>query len=364
MKVKEITNLIEEFAPITLQEQYDNCGLITGNYETEITGVLIALDCIESVVDEAIKKGLNMIVSHHPIIFSGIKKINGNNYIERVIIKAIKNDIAIYAAHTSLDNIASGVNGFIAQKLGVTIEGVLAPRKNIFKKLVTFCPTEHAEKVRKAIFSAGAGAIGNYNECSFNTNGIGTFNGNEHANPFVGVPNKQHTEPEVRIETIFPSYLKSKVILSLLESHPYEEVAYDIYPLENTFSNIGSGVFGSLEKEKTEEEFLIELKNKMNCKIIRHTSLRSKPVKKVAICGGSGSFLLENAINVEADIFVSADFKYHQFFDADGKIVIADIGHFESEQFTSELFYKILIKKFPKFAVHLSTVNTNPINYL
>lgn len=364
MKVKVITDLMEGFAPLNLQEQYDNCGLITGSYEAEVTGVLLALDCTESVVDEAINKGLNMIITHHPIIFSGLKKINGKNYIERVIIKAIKNDVAIYAAHTNVDNVISGVNGLIAQKLGIKIEGTLAPRQNVLKKLVTFCPTAHAEKVRTAIFNAGAGSIGNYNECSFNTIGTGTFKANENAKPFVGEPLKQHLEQEVRIETIFPSYLKNKIISALLASHPYEEVAYDIYPIENTFSIIGSGVYGSLEIENTEEEFLMELKNKMNCKVIRHTMLRNKPIKKVAICGGSGSFLLENAINVGADVFVSADFKYHQFFDADGKIVIADIGHFESEQFTSELFYNILIENFPKFAVHLSTANTNPINYL
>ncbi|NUM50974.1 MAG: Nif3-like dinuclear metal center hexameric protein [Flavobacteriales bacterium] len=364
MKIKEIIETIEEFAPISLQEGYDNCGLIIGNSETEVNGVLLALDCTEEVLEEAILKKINLVITHHPIVFAGLKKINGNNYIERVVIKAIKNNIAIYAAHTNTDNVLNGVNGLIAQKLGLNVEGVLEPQKNVLGKLVTFCPLEHAEKVRNALFNVGAGSIGNYNECSFNTEGIGTFKGNEFTTPFVGKPQERHHEQETRIETIFPQFLQEKIVAALLNSHPYEEVAYDIFKMENTHPFIGSGLIGRLDNEESEREFLEALKLKMNVNVIRYTALRNKPVKRVAICGGSGSFLLTKAIKARADVFISADFKYHQFFDAEGKIVIADIGHFESEQFTPEIFYKILIEKFPKFAVHLSTVNTNPINYL
>jgi len=362
-KIKNISSFFETLAPLQLQESYDNAGLIVGDYDTEIDTILLTLDVTEAVVEEAICKKAGLIVAHHPIVFSGLKKITGKNYVERTLLKAIKNDIAIYAAHTNLDSVEGGVNGKICEKLGLENYKILQPVGGQLKKLVTFIPINFAEKVSEAVFAAGAGSIGNYDSCGFNTEGEGTFRGNESTNPFVGEKGEIHTEKEIRFETVFPAYLQGKVIGALLNAHPYEEVAYDIYSLDNKFNKVGMGMIGTLPAEKTETEFLQQLKTTFNTGVIKHTALKNKAVKKIAVCGGAGSFLLNQAIAAGADVFVTGDFKYHQFFDAENKIVIADIGHFESEQFTKELFYELLTKKFPKFAIHLSEVDTNPVFY-
>ncbi len=362
-KIKDISNFLESIAPLRLQESYDNAGLILGDQNSEITNVLITLDVTEDVVEEAIQKKCELIVAHHPIVFSGLKKITGKNYVERTLLKAIKNDVAIYAAHTNLDSVTGGVNGKICEKLGLENCRILQPADGLLKKLVTFVPVDHAEKVRQAVFEAGAGHIGNYDSCSFNIHGQGTFRGDDTTNPYVGKKGEQHYENEIRFETIFPAYIQGQVISALINAHPYEEVAYDIYPLENKFEQVGMGMIGTLPKELDETKFLQQLKKTFNTGVIRHTQLQNKKVKKVAVCGGAGSFLLNRAISAGADFFVTGDFKYHQFFDAENKIVIADIGHFESEQFTKELFYELLTKNLSKFAVHLSEVNTNPVFY-
>ena len=364
MQLKEITQIIESVAPLAFQESYDNAGLIIGNPEDEISGILITLDITEEILDEAIGKNLNLIVAHHPIVFSGIKKLNGKNYVERCVAKAIKNDIAIYAAHTNLDSVFGGVNSKIAEKLNLRNCRILVPTADFLKKLVTFVPTADAEKVRQALFEAGAGHIGNYDSCSFNQSGAGSFRGNEATNPYVGKKNQLHFEEETRIETIFPKHIQSKVIAALLKAHPYEEVAYDIYPLDNEYSEVGIGMIGELPEPMDEMKFLKNLKETFHCKMIRHTRLSGKPIFRVAVCGGSGSTYLNRAKAEKADIYISGDFKYHQFFDAENQIIIADIGHFESEQFTKEVFYELLTKKIPKFAIHLSELSTNPVNYL
>ncbi|MGZ6540270.1 MAG: Nif3-like dinuclear metal center hexameric protein [Bacteroidia bacterium] len=364
MKLKEITDYLESFAPLAYQENYDNAGLICGNHDMDIKAALICLDSTEAVIDEAIATNCNLVIAHHPIVFSGIKKFNGKNYVERVIIKAIQNNIAIYAAHTNLDNVHNGVNAKIAEKLSLINCSVLAPQKNGLKKLAVFCPEDKTEIIRTALFAAGAGAIGNYDECSFNTNGTGTFRAGENTNPYVGERGKQHMEKEVKIECIFPAFNESKVLKAMFAAHPYEEVAYDIIALSNSNNLVGAGLLGELKAEMAEMDFLKYLKQVMKADSVRYTALRDKKVKKIAVCGGSGSFLLPNAIRSGADVFVTADFKYHQFFDAESSIIIADIGHYESEQYTSELFYEILKKKFTTFALHLSKINTNPIKYL
>ncbi|MCW3788262.1 Nif3-like dinuclear metal center hexameric protein [Plebeiibacterium sediminum] len=364
MQIKQITQILEEFAPPALQESYDNAGLIIGNNNDEVSGVLITLDVTEEVIDEAIELGYNMIVSHHPVVMGGIKRFNGNNYVERCVIKAIQNKIAIYSSHTNADSVINGVNGKICEKLGLTNCKILDPKNGNLLKLVTFVPDDHAEVVRNAIFNAGAGHIGNYDSCSFNATGEGTFRANEGANPFVGEVGELHIEKEIRVETIFPSYLKGKVVNALIQSHPYEEVAYDIYPLSNQWLEAGSGMYGELESPEDEMSFLKRVKEIFGCGSLKFTNILNKPIKKVAVCGGSGSFLLGKAKAVGADIFITGDFKYHQFFDAENEIIIADIGHFESEQFTKEVFFEILTKKIPNFAVRLSKVNTNPIKYL
>lgn len=364
MKIKEITNYLETIAPLSLQESYDNAGLIIGHENEEVQGVLICLDSTEEVIEEAVKLKCNLVIAHHPIIFGGLKKLNGKNYVERTVIKAIKNNIAVYAAHTNLDNVLNGVNSMICKKLGLVNCEILAPKNKLLRKLITFCPIKNAAEVRKALFGAGGGHIGNYDECSFNAEGFGTFRGSENTNPFVGKKGKQHQEKELRIETIFPSFIEKKLIAALLEAHPYEEVPYDIIPLENSHQRIGSGMIGELKKEETEKGFLNSLKKKMKCGVVRHTKLTGNKIKRVAVCGGAGSFLIKDAISAKADVFVTADMKYHEFFDADGKLVLADIGHFESEAFTRDLFYSVLTDKFPNFAVRLSKTNTNPINYI
>jgi len=354
---------LEAYAPLNYQEDYDNSGLLTGNPDQEVTAALVALDCTEVIVDEAIAKGCNLIITHHPIVFKGLKKFTGKTYVERVIIKAIKNNIALYAIHTNLDSVQNGVNGVICKKLGLQQAKILNPIAGILKKLVTFCPTRHLPQLREALFAAGAGNISNYSDCSFNMEGVGTFKANEGTAPFVGEHGQQHHEPETRIETIFLIQDERKVLLALLENHPYEEVAYDIYPLENKLNTAGSGMVGWLEEEMEAEDFLAFVKSRMKVTVIRHTRATGKKIKKVAVCGGSGSFLLNNAIAAGADAFITADFKYHEFFDADGKLMIADIGHFESEQFTSDLLIDIIREKFPNFAIRLTEHNTNPINY-
>lgn len=364
MKISDITSFLESIAPLSLQEDYDNSGLIVGEPSTEITAALVSLDCTEEVIDEAIRKGCNLVISHHPIVFKGLKKFNRKNYVERAVMKAIKHDIALYAIHTNLDHIAGGVNAKICEKLGLSNTQILAPKKNLLKKLVTFVPLCHVERVRTAVLSAGAGHIGNYSDCSFNVSGTGTFKAGDNADPFVGKVNELHQEEEVRVETIYPEYLERKILVALLEAHPYEEVAYDLYPLSNSFYQAGAGMIGTLASPMDELEFLRFTKSALGAKVIRHTALRAKQVRRVAVCGGSGSFLLPAAISAGADVFVTADFKYHEFFDAEGKIVISDLGHFETEQFTQELLFDIITKKFPNFAIHLTSIDTNPINYL
>jgi dinuclear metal center YbgI/SA1388 family protein len=364
MTIGEIINYLESVSPCSYQEPYDNAGLILGDPKATITSVLITLDVTEPIIDEAIETGCELIIAHHPIIFKGIKRINGNSFVERCVMKAIKNDIAIYAAHTNLDSIIGGVNSKICEKIGLTNVKILAPVKGQLLKLATFIPDDHLEKVRDAIFEAGAGAIGQYDKCSFSSNGAGTFRGGEKSNPYIGEIGEFHFEKETRFETIFPRHLENKIINALKKTHPYEEVAYDIYPLENNLPEVGAGMIGELPGGENEIDFLSRLLGIFGCNVVRHTYLLGRPVKKVAVCGGSGSYLLSSAISAGADIFVTADMKYHDFFDAEEKIVVADIGHYESEQFTKELFYEILIKKFPNFALRLSEVRTNPVLYL
>jgi dinuclear metal center YbgI/SA1388 family protein len=363
MKIGQILLAIERFADPALQEDYDNAGLITGNRDKDCSGVLCALDATVDVVKEALQYKCNLIIVHHPIIFKGLKKLNGQNYVEQVIIEAIKGDIAIYAAHTNLDNVLMGVNNTIAQKLNLKGCKILQPKNRLLRRLITFAPTEKAKKVREALFAAGAGHIGQYSECSFNSEGTGTFKAEEGANPYVGETGKQHQERETKIEIVYPFYLEAQVVKALLEAHPYEEVAYDIFMMENVHDGIGAGLIGELEAAVPEKEFLAKIKEVFNLQVIRHTALRNKPIKKVAICGGAGSFLIKKAVASGADAYITSDVKYHEFFDAEGKLVLADIGHYETEQFTVDLLHEFLVGKFPTFAVLKTGVNTNPVEY-
>jgi dinuclear metal center YbgI/SA1388 family protein len=364
MKIKKLTTFLESIAPLEYQEHYDNCGLIIGDPNTEAKAALVTLDCTEAIIDEAIETGCNLVISHHPIIFSGLKKLNGSNSIERTLIKAIKNDIAVYAIHTNLDNVHNGVSAKIAEKLGLENCKILAPKADLLRQLVVYCPNINAKNLKTALFEAGAGTIGEYDQCSFTSTGKGTFRANDHCTPFVGEIGKNHIENEDRIEVIYPKSNEKSVLDAMKIAHPYETVAHQIYELENKHQLVGAGIIGELNTPVDAQVFLKSLKLNMQTECVRYTHLVKKQIKTVAVCGGSGSFLLSHAMSAKADIFITADFKYHEFFDAENKIVIADIGHYESEQFTKDLIYHLLVKNFTKFAVRLSKVNTNPIKYL
>jgi dinuclear metal center YbgI/SA1388 family protein len=363
MKIADIISHLESIAHPSLQEHYDNAGLIAGSSSWECTGIIVSLDATEAVIKEAVEKKCNMVVAHHPIVFGGLKKINGSNYVEKTIIAAIKHDIAIYAIHTNLDNISHGVNGMIASRLGLTNSSVLAPKAGVLKKLFTFVPQQQAEQVRDAIFAAGGGHIGNYSQCSFNTAGTGTFKGSEGTQPFVGERGKQHQEPEIKVEVIFPGWLEKKLITAMVTAHPYEEVAYDVVSLANNHPGVGSGLIGELSEPMDETSFLRRVQQVFDVPVVRHTPLPGRPVRRVAICGGAGSFLISKALAAGADAYITADVKYHEFFDANGGMLLADVGHYESEQFTIDLLATVLQEKFPTFATLKTNVRTNPVHY-
>ncbi|MEZ4903617.1 MAG: Nif3-like dinuclear metal center hexameric protein [Spirosomataceae bacterium] len=362
-KIKDVTDFLESKAPLAYQESYDNAGLIVGNTLEKVKNILVTLDTTEAVVEEALAKDCNLIVAHHPIVFKGLKKINGQSYVERTIIKAIKNDVAIYATHTNLDHVEDGVNFMIAERLALQNVRILAPKQNLLTKLVFFVPLVNTQQVLDTLHQVGVGKIGNYDHCSFKVAGTGTFRPNDKARPHIGTNQVQEEVIENRVEVIFPTYLEKTVLHTLRRAHPYEEVAYYLTSLQNQNQEVGAGAIGTLTEPMEAQSFLGYLKQQMNLPIIRHTSLVKETIQKVAVCGGAGSFLLNDAMGAEADVFITADYKYHEFFDADGRIIICDIGHYESEVFTKELLQRYLSKKFVNFATILSETITNPVNY-
>lgn len=364
MQLKDIIHCIETIAPLPLQESYDNSGLLTGHPSDTVKSALITLDVTEAVIDEAIKGGYDLILAHHPLIFKPLKKINGHNEVERCVIKSIKNNIALYAAHTNLDNSDAGVNAMLCGKLGLNHTAILSPISGNLCKLVIFVPESHAATVQQAIFSAGAGHIGKYDSCSFNISGKGTFRALEGADPFVGKIGEMHAESEIRVETIVPVWLENKVLSAAKEVHPYEEVAWDSYPLNNKALNTGSGMLGFFDKAVSEQTFIDLLKEKLKVPVIKCSTFTNRKISKVAVCGGSGNFLIQDAIKAGADAFVTGELKYHDYFLAEGRILLVEAGHYETEQFTKELLYQIVKEKFPTFALQISMINTNPVNYL
>jgi dinuclear metal center YbgI/SA1388 family protein len=364
MRIKDIITVLEEMAPLAYAEDFDNVGLLIGDSNADVTGVLVCHDALESVIDEATANNCNMVVCFHPILFSGLKKITGKNYVERTVIKAIKNDIAIYAVHTALDNHKHGVNKIFCDALGLKNTKVLIPKENFIYKLVTYTIPENLEKLRNALFDAGAGNIGNYENCSFNSQGLGTYQGNEDSNPEIGEPGEFVEAQEIKIEVTFEKHLEGKILKALFKNHVYEEVAYEIYSLQNRHQNIGLGMTGELGEPMNEKSFLRFVKDKMQADGIRHSAFMGREIKKVAVLGGSGSFAIKAAIASGADAFLTADLKYHQFYEAEGKLLLADIGHFESERYTKNYIVDYLTKKIPNFAFILSQENTNPVKYL
>ncbi len=361
MRIKDITAALEAWAPRSLQEEYDNCGLQVGDPEAEVTSALICLDCTEAVVEEAARLGHGLIISHHPVIFRGLKSLSGKGYVARTVLAAIEHGIALYSIHTNLDNIATGVNAEIGARLGVKAPRILAPKAGQLRKLVVFVPKDHAEAVRAAVFRAGAGRIGAYDECSFQTEGAGTFRAGPGTDPFVGQQGIRHTEAEVRLEVVLPVAQEAAVVAAMVHAHPYEEVAYDLVPLVNAHPGLGAGMWGELDKPLEEKEFLSLLKEGFGLKVVRHTRLLGKPIERIAWCGGSGAFLIGRAKAVGADAYLTGDVKYHEFFDADSKLILADIGHYGSEQFTMNLIQRRLGELFPTFAVRLTEMVTDPI---
>jgi dinuclear metal center YbgI/SA1388 family protein len=363
MNIKQVLQELHNWAPFNYQESYDNSGLIIGTADQEVQKVLLSIDITEAVMEEAVAGDYDLIISHHPIIFQGIKSLTAKTPEERVVMLAIKNNIAIIAMHTNLDNVLHGVNAMIAQRLGLEKVNILEPKSGLLKKLAVFVPTDHLEKLRTALFAAGAGHIGEYDQCSYGTKGIGTFRGGEQAKPFVGEVGQLHQEKEIKLELIFPVHLQAQISEAIYKNHPYEEPAFDIYSLDNKHEKIGAGVIGELSQDMSTTDFLQFLKEKMKVSCIRHTEIKNKTIKKIALCGGSGSFLIRAAKAAKADVYITGDIKYHEFFDANEHFMIADIGHYESEQFTKELIHDFLIEKFPKFAVQISEHQTNPIKY-
>jgi dinuclear metal center YbgI/SA1388 family protein len=363
MQIKEVVDALERFAPLPLQDGFDNAGMQIGLTEVEATGALLCLDVTEDVIDEAVACGCNLIVSHHPLIFKALKRVTGRGYVERCVMKAIRHGVAIYSAHTNLDNAFGGVNYKIAEKLGLTNVRALEPSNGHLLKLVTFVPTDYADKVRAAMFAAGCGQIGNYDCCSFNQDGYGTFRAHEGCNPFCGSINELHRENEVKIETIVPAYCKDAAVRALLEAHPYEEPAYDIYALQNDWDRVGSGIVGELEEPITELDLLKTLRDKFAVECVKHNSLSGRAIKRVALCGGAGAFLLQNAIKGKADAFITGEIRYHDYFGHDDEILIAEIGHYESEQYTTEILSDVIGRSCPGLRLLKSNINTNPIKY-
>lgn len=361
--IKTILTELETIAPLSYQEDYDNAGLLVGSPHTPVKGILFTLDITEEVVDEAIEKQCNLIVAHHPIIFKGLKKLNGKNYVERTVIKAIKNDIALYATHTNLDHVIGGVNWQIAERLGLQNLKILAPKKQLLTKLTFFCPIEHTQPVTDALFQAGAGKIGDYQQCSFRAEGFGTFLPRAGAHPVIGERGEFETVKEHRVEVMLPTHLQDHVLHALKSTHPYEEVAYYLSALENETQEVGAGAVGELPEAMDPNDFLRYSKERMEAKVIKYTESDGRPIRRVAVCGGAGSFLLHNAISAGADAYITADYKYHEFFDAEGRIMICDIGHYESEVFTKNLLFNYISRKFSNFALCLSEVSTNPVRY-
>lgn len=362
--IRDIVSTLESIAPPAYQESYDNAQLITGNPDDRVKGIICSLDVTEDVVQEAIDKDCNLIVAHHPIIFKGLKSLTGSTYVERTVIKAIKNDIAIYAIHTNLDHVQHGVNKRICDKIGLEKTRILAPISSLLMKLVTFVPTGNTSEVLQALDQAGAGKIGNYSSCSFQVAGTGTFKPNKDANPTIGAKDQLERVAENRVEVMFPAYLKHKVLSALKKAHPYEEMAYYLQELENENQEVGAGMIGELKVPMEEGEFLEELKERMELRIIKHTALKNSKIQTVAVCGGAGIFLLPAAKRAKADIFITADVKYHEYFDADNQLIIADIGHYESEIYTKELLMELLSQKFSNIALYLTKIVTNPITYI
>ena len=363
MKIKEITNILSEWAPLTYAEEFDNVGLLVGNENATCQQAMITHDVSEEVVEEAILNKCELIICFHPIIFSGLKSITGKNYVEKTVIKAIENKIAIYAIHTALDNHRYGISYQLGKTLGLVNQQILIPKTDTLLHLNTYVPGDHKETVLAALHAAGAGELGNYSETSFSVTGQGSYKGNELSQPAIGEKNKSTTTTEEKLSLIVPQHSKNKVIKALMDTHPYESIAYELTATLNSNPTLGMGSVGELPEVMPSMTFLTHMKKTLGVPFIRHSISTKKEIKKVAVLGGSGSFCIDAAIRNGADALVTADLKYHDFFKVENDLLLVDAGHYETEHFTKKLIHEYLTKKMPNFAFTLSEVNTNPVKY-
>ncbi len=364
MQLRQIIHHLEALAPSVYQESYDNSGLQVGLPDAEISGILIALDFTEAVLEEAESRGCNLVVAHHPLLFKGLKRISDNTAIGRMVWKAIQKGIHLYAIHTNLDHMAHGVNRILAQKLGLENTRILIPQKDTLRKLQVYVPQKEAPQLLEALFNAGAGQVGEYSECSYQISGKGTFRPSENADPTIGKAGGAREEvTEIKVQVLVPKHRERPVLEAMFKAHPYEEVAYDLLDLANENPHQGIGMIGNLPEAETVPDFLKRIKDALHTGCIRYTEPATQAIRKVAVCGGSGAGFLGAALRAGADAYVTADFKYHEFFDAEGRILIADVGHWESEQYTTELLLTYLRKKLPNFAVHSAGSITYPVRY-
>jgi len=350
MKIKEVILHLERKFPLYWQEEYDNCGVQCGDKEQEITGALVCFNFSEKAIEEAIARNANLIISHHPLIFKGLQKIEPTSPTGRMIFKAIQHKLVLYSMHTNIDNGIEGGNWLFAKKLGLKELKVLAPKEALFRKLVFYAPNGEEVPIIDALFTAGCGAVGNYINCSFRAEGKGTFQPLKSANPFIGQADVTEMVDEVRVEMIFPKAIQQKVIKTLYRHHPYEEPAFDIFALENSISQIGLGSIGTLPQSMRAEYFFDVMKKELNIEYFRISGKTDRTIQKVAVCGGSGSSFIRTAFAAGADIFITGDVKYHDFFSVDNQMIIADIGHFEGESFIKEIIYNELKENFSNFA--------------
>lgn len=363
MKINQIVQILEEWAPTSYAEDFDNVGLLVGNKNRSCTAALITHDVSVAVVEEAIANNCNLIICFHPIIFKGLTAITGKNYVEKTVLKAIENKIAIYALHTALDNHEFGISYHLGQLLSLTKQRILIPQKNNLFHLTTYVPISDKEKLLTALHDAGAGSLGNYSHCSFSVAGEGRFLPHQNSTPAIGEKNAMTHVEEVQIGVIVPKHTQQKVLNALENAHPYETVAYELIAIENQHPNIGLGSIGELKSPLPINDFLKKVKSALNIPYIRHSESGKKNIKTVAVLGGSGSFCIDAAKRQGADALVTADLKYHDFFKAEKDLLLIDAGHYETEQFTKRLILEYLTKKIPNFAFTLSEENTNPVKY-
>lgn len=363
LPLKTLLAGLEQWVPFVWQENYDNAGLILGDPNQQIRKALVCFDVTPEVVDEAVRNEADLILSHHPAIFKGIKRINPASRLGYMLKQSLCHDIAWCALHTNLDNTLSGVNSWLCEHLGLQEVRPLVPLQGIYGKLQVYVPEAYAEKLRQALAEAGCGAGTKYDTCSYTSRGEGRFRAGSQAHPFTGRIGELHCEAECKIECLYPLHKTRQVLDVLRTNHPYEEPAFDLLPLQNEAVEQGAGAIGILPETMQERELLDKLKELTGVHCIRHSGFQGRRIKKIALCGGSGGSFIANACGQKADVYITGDLKYHDFTDTEPGTWLVDIGHFESEKFAMELIFRFIRKNFPNFAVSISEQAKNPVSF-